>query len=24
LTELLTGRAWELVQENEQRPTLDY
>jgi len=24
LTELLTGRAWELVLENEQRPTLDY
>jgi hypothetical protein len=24
LTELLTGEAWRLVLENEQRPTLDY
>jgi hypothetical protein len=24
LTEILTGRAWELVIENESRPTFDY
>ena len=24
LTELITGEAWKLVLENEQRPTLDY